>query len=65
MLKNACLNAKLGADTAENEGHFAKSLQKKNLATTLPRCGRGRISEHSYTWDEIATTTQAAGGSPG
>ena len=65
MLKNAYLNAKIGADTGEHEGSFAKSLQKKPLATTLPRCCRGRISEHSYTWDEIATTTQAAGGSPG
>ena len=26
MLQNACLLAKIGADTAENEQHFAESL---------------------------------------
>ena len=34
MLKYAYLLAKIGADTAENERHFAKHLPKK-LATTL------------------------------
>ena len=28
MLQNACLLAKIGADTAENEQHFAKILSK-------------------------------------
>ena len=32
MLQNAYLLAKIGADTAENEQHFAESCQK--LATT-------------------------------
>ena len=35
MLNNAYLLAKIGADTAENEPHFAKHLPK-NMATTLP-----------------------------
>ena len=42
MLQNACLLAKIGADTAENERSFAKIRQK--LATTpgnYPKCGAG------------------------
>ena len=45
MLQNAYFLAKIGADTAENEQHFAEILQKK-LATTLAasrsasRCAR-------------------------
>ena len=34
MLQNGYLLAKIGADTAENEHHFAEICQK--LATTLP-----------------------------
>ena len=34
MLQNAYLLAKIGADTAENEQHFAEILPK--LATTAP-----------------------------
>ena len=42
MLKNAYFLAKIGADTAENEQHFAEILPKfcQNLATTL-RVRRG------------------------
>ena len=37
MLQNAYLLAKIGADTAENEQHFAEFCQK--LATTLLSTG--------------------------
>ena len=37
MLQNAYLLAKIGADTAENERHFAEICQK--LATTLRVAG--------------------------
>ena len=40
MLQNAYFLAKIGADRAENEQHFAEICQK--LATTLPCGGAGR-----------------------
>ena len=49
MLQNAYLLAKIGADTAENEQHFAKNLRKTDNYPTGPRAerlgrrhGRGR-----------------------
>ena len=36
MLKNAYLLAKIGADTAENEQHFAKNLRKTDNYPTGP-----------------------------
>ena len=37
MLQNAYLLAKIGADTAENEQHFAENLQKNGNYPTEPR----------------------------
>ena len=36
MLQNACLFAKVGADTAENEQHFAEILPKTGNYPTGP-----------------------------
>ena len=36
MLQNAYLLAKIGADTAENEQHFAKKLRKTDYYPTGP-----------------------------
>ena len=36
MLQNACLLAKIGADTAENEQHFAEILPKTGNYPTGP-----------------------------
>ena len=36
MLQNAYLLAKIGADTAENEQHFAKKLRKTDNYPTAP-----------------------------
>ena len=44
MLQNAYLLAKIGADTAENEQHFADNLPKiGNYPTVLDLLGRGRL----------------------
>ena len=41
MLQNAYLLAKIGADTAENEQHFAEILPKTDAAVAVrPRAGR-------------------------
>ena len=41
MLQNAYLLAKIGADTAENEQHFAEKLPKVGNHPTGPRLGPG------------------------
>ena len=40
MLKNACLLAKIGADTAENERLLAENLPKIGNYSTGPAAGR-------------------------
>ena len=47
MLQNAYLLAKIGADTAENEQHFAKNLRK--LATGAER-GSPRGQRRTGSW---------------
>ena len=49
MLQNAYFLAKIGADTAENEQHFAEILPKicQKLATTLRVHLRGRDAASS------------------
>ena len=51
MLQNAYLLAKIGADTAENEQHFAKNLRKTDNYSTGPeRVGVGdapRLDAHA------------------
>ena len=42
MLQNAYLLAKIGADTAENEQHFAKILPKTGNYPTGPCAGAAR-----------------------
>ena len=42
MLKNAYLLATIGADTAENERHFAENLPKIGSYPTGPHDGPGR-----------------------
>ena len=46
MLQNAYFLAKIGADTAENEWHFAKILPKfgNYAAAAGPRAGRRRVA---------------------
>ena len=55
MLQNAYLLAKIGADTAENEQHFAELCQ--NLATTLRVPRRVRVPEGAATAAAYATVT--------
>ena len=47
MLQNAYFLAKIGADTAENEQHFAEILPKTgNYPTAPPRGCLGKVSRH-------------------
>ena len=51
MLQNAYFLAKIGADTAENEQHFAEILPKQKLSwlsTSL-----WRITWHPKTWAPV------------
>ena len=45
MLTNAYLLAKIGADTAENEQHFAEILPKTGIARPLPSSAAGEKVE--------------------
>ena len=69
MLQNAYFLAKIGADTAENEQHFAEILQKNwQLAYGLPRPEPGRAPSIA-SWPAIeplpTSLSPAAGRSPG
>ena len=44
MLQNAYLLAKIGADTAENEQHFAKNLRKTDNYPTGPPLAIGGLA---------------------
>ena len=44
MLQNAYVLAKIGADTAENEQHFAKNLRKTGNYPTASRPQRGEAA---------------------
>ena len=50
MLKNAYFLAKIGADTAENDQHFAEILQKTGNYPTPPpaRAGGSQQMDHGY-----------------
>ena len=54
MLQNAYLLAKIGADTAENEQHFAEICQK--LATTLRACSG--IYSLKKRWKRLSTAAE-------
>ena len=47
MLSNAYFLAKIGADTAEDEQHFAEILAKTGIPLHIPRAVTGR--EHKPT----------------
>ena len=47
MLQNAYFLAKIGADTAENEQHFAESLPKTSAAVGP------QAAAHTPTWAEF------------
>ena len=48
MLQNAYFLAKIGADTAENEQHFAEILPKIGNYPTGPRSRSGREADHLH-----------------
>ena len=60
MLQNAYLLAKIGADTAENEQHFAKNLRKTdNYPTSTARpWRRARLGLHAGRAAQILATAK-------
>ena len=63
MLQNAYFLAKIGADTAENEQHFAEILPKTGNYPTGPSVRGGprsrRDAERRPAWQEPATAPGA------
>ena len=55
MLQNAYFLAKIGADTAENEQHFAEILPKAGNYPTGPRCPEHRLAEAAAVAASCAT----------
>ena len=53
MLQNAYLLAKIGADTAEKEQHFAENLPKIGNRAAPPARGAPAANDGVMTWDEL------------
>ena len=59
MLTNAYLLAKIGADTAENEQHFAEILPIGRCVADRPRRADGeRLSDRGFQADRRASARQ-------
>ena len=63
MLQNVYLLAKIGADTAENEQHFAKNLPKTSIYPTGPP-GRRRMERRPARPERLGGRVSAAGDHP-